>query len=79
MPDPLAMARGTAEYTQRAMSLSWQTHAEMTQLVNRQASQLQTLLNELLAATLQIQARTPPVESAGAARHHTAREAAETI
>ena len=79
MPDPLAMARGTAEYTQRAMSLSWQTHAEMTQLVNQQASQLQTLLKELLAATLQIQAHTPPAESAGPARHQTAREAAETI
>lgn len=79
MPDPLAMARGTAEYTQRAMSLSWQTHAEMTQLVNRQAGQLQTLLNELLAATVQIQKHMPHAEPAGAARHHPARGAAEAI
>jgi len=76
MPDPLAMARGTAEYTQRAMSLSWQTHAEMTQLVNRQASQLQALLNELLAATIQMQDQMPPTESAG--RRHAPRGAAET-
>ena len=78
VPDPVALARGTAEYTQRAMALAWQTHSEMTQLVNRQAGHLQTLLNELLTSAIQIQSgwRTPEV-AGGGRRHGTTRAASE--
>jgi hypothetical protein len=70
LPDAVAMARGSAEYTQRAVSLAWQTHAELTQLVNRQVGQLQTLFNELLAAAIQMQGSVRPLDSATAGRRH---------
>lgn len=54
-PDATAMARGAAEYTQRALSLVWQSQTEVTELFNRQASHLQALLNELLSAAVQMQ------------------------
>ena len=75
MPDAVALARGTAEYTQRAMSLAWQTHAELSQLVNRQAGQLQNLFNELLAAAIQMQGAVRPPEAGAAGRRHSAAKA----
>jgi hypothetical protein len=72
IPDAVAMARGTAEYTQRAISLAWQTHAELTQLVNRQVGQLQALFNELLSSAVQAQGglRAPDFGMSG--RRHAA-------
>ncbi len=51
-PDALAMASGMAEFTRRVVSLSWQTLAELAQLLTLQAGQVQTLAAELLAAGL---------------------------
>ncbi len=76
LPDPVAMARGTAEYTQRATALAWQTHAELTQLVNRQAGQLQALFNELLAAAIQIQGSVRVPEPGASARRPAAAKSA---
>jgi len=78
VPDPVALARGTAEYTQRAVALAWQTHAEMTHLVNRQAGHLQALFNELLTSAIQIQSGWRAPEPGGGRRHATTRSAAET-
>lgn len=72
LPDAVALARGTAEYTQRAVSLAWQTHAELSQLVNRQAGQLQVLFNELLAAAIQMQGAVRAPEAGVAGRRQTA-------
>ncbi len=76
MPDAVALARGTAEYTQRALSLAWQTHAELSQLMNRQAGQLQALFNELLTAAIQIQGSVRPPEAGPMGRRHTTAKAA---
>lgn len=70
LPDAVAMARGSAEYTQRAVSLAWQTHAELTQLVNRQVGQLQALFNELLAAAIQMQGSVRSHEAGPVTRRH---------
>jgi hypothetical protein len=79
MPDAVAMARGSAEYTQRAVSLAWQTHAELTQLVNRQVGQLQTLFNELLTAAIHMQGSIRTHEAGlGMRRHAPAKAGAET-
>ena len=75
LPDAVALARGTAEYTQRVVSLAWQTHAELSQLVNRQAGQLQNLFNELLAAAIQMQGAVRPPEAGAAGRRHSAAKA----
>ncbi|MEY4652028.1 MAG: hypothetical protein RI884_609 [Pseudomonadota bacterium] len=79
MPDAVAMARGSAEYTQRAVSLAWQTHAELTQLVNRQVGQLQTLFNELLTAAIHMQGSIRTHEAGlGGRRHAPAKAGTET-
>ena len=51
-PDALALANGLAEYTRRAVSLAWQTQAELAQLLTQQAGQVQTLLAELVSTGL---------------------------
>jgi hypothetical protein len=70
VPDAVAIARGGAEYTQRAVTLAWQTHAELTQLVNRQVGQLQALFNELLSTAVQMQGSIRPLETGLAAKRH---------
>ena len=51
-PDALAFAGGLAEYTRRAVALSWQTQAEIAQLLTQQVGQVQTLMAEMLSAGL---------------------------
>lgn len=53
VPDPMGMTRGLAEYLQRAAQLTWETQAEMSQLLGRQAGQLQKLYGELLTQAVQ--------------------------
>ena len=65
VPDAVAMARGSAEYTQRAVSLAWQTHAELTQLVNRQVAARQVARADRAAGHV-AQARAVQVNDAEA-------------
>ena len=51
-PDALALANSVAEYARRAVSLAWQTQAEIAQLLTQQAAQVQTLMAELVSAGL---------------------------
>ena len=51
--DPMAVARGATEYTQRVAQVLMETQTEMMRLMQTQATELQSLFTEMMSGAVQ--------------------------